>query len=374
MKFTTNTKKLQEVLNLGIIKSNISRFYKKSSIAQLRATDTELIINLESNQIVTQINIRGTGDEKESACVFVDSQTLGNIVSTIESNKICFEFVQGGVVLHSDHNKFTLPSVINETDFELAVPSKKFGKELKFGRHHWKSVFDNQMFAIAKSLINPIYTMVWVGENGDVIVGDYDNGIFTHSMDNDLVTTCLLTDTIITMLTTVPTSTKLYKCKDSKSFILKYESTSDGAAESIGEYVYVTEFTPKYEDDGVESYSAEIILKTFEKTDNIFTVNTKQISKFLSQASILSVGYSPIINFSYKDNVITLTDSYSEGKLSAEGNCFDFDLKFNRPLIHSVFTKYADSQVTICPRVLDGDIVGLLIWNDDFLTEIAGLE
>ena len=55
MKFTVNTKPLKNVIGLGIIRSNVSNFYKRSQVVQITATQDSLILNIEASSIKTRM-------------------------------------------------------------------------------------------------------------------------------------------------------------------------------------------------------------------------------------------------------------------------------------------------------------------------------
>ena len=81
---------------------------------------------------------------------------------------------------------------------ELARPAlvPEGAIKVKIDNSDWKFVKDYQMYAIGMSFVHPVYTQVWIGSEGDVIVGDFDNSIFTFSKKNKLGKTCLLSNTI----------------------------------------------------------------------------------------------------------------------------------------------------------------------------------
>ena len=76
MKFTCSTKPLQSALKLGVIKSNISKFYQKSCLAKVTCSKDTLRVNLEASRIMTQLTLHGSGDEDGPVGIFVDCQKL----------------------------------------------------------------------------------------------------------------------------------------------------------------------------------------------------------------------------------------------------------------------------------------------------------
>ena len=176
MKFICNTKPFADSLDLGIINQNVSNFHQKSCTVELTASEKMLKINIEASQIFTEIHIPGKGEEG-TATVFVDSLLLKNLASTLDSQTITLEFNDSGLVLTSGKSKFTLPKMVDDVDFDLKAPvvPDSFDESIDLSREDWKFVKDFQMYAISMAYITPVYTKVWVGENGDVLVGDFDN-------------------------------------------------------------------------------------------------------------------------------------------------------------------------------------------------------
>ena len=123
MKFTVSTKPLQDGLSLGVIKSNVSKFYQKSCLAQITADKHTLTINLEAASITSELLFKGVGEGEDKVTTFVDCLMLKDLVSTLDNNTTILEFVDGGVILISGKSKFTLPQMIDESDLEIGRAS-----------------------------------------------------------------------------------------------------------------------------------------------------------------------------------------------------------------------------------------------------------
>ena len=148
MNFTCSTKPLKDALGLGVVKSNVSKFYQKSCLAQLTATNSDLRINLEASYVSTELRLKGQGDNTEDSrsTVFVDCLTLSDLVNTFESSTITLEFTQGGLILHSGKSKFTLPQIVEESDLELKRPQEVSADadKLELAKSNWKFIKDHQ--------------------------------------------------------------------------------------------------------------------------------------------------------------------------------------------------------------------------------------
>lgn len=367
MKFICNTKPFADSLNLGIINSNVSNFHQKSCTVELTASEKMLKINIEASQIFTEIHIPGKG-EGEQATVFVDSLLLKNLAGTFESQTVTLDFDENGLIITSGKSKFTLPKMVDGSDFDLKAPSvpDSFDGAIELNQSDWKFIKDFQMYAISMAFINPVYTKVWVGQNGDVLVGDFDNSLFTHSVHSKLGKTCLLSDTIINLFNSLPAGSKIIPLNDSYVIQLKTDS-----------YEYVTQFTPLYEsDESVGSYNSDIFLGMMQHEDSdAIKVNTTAITKALNQALLLSTNTQDSIFFSLEDGQVHLTDKNVDCSIGITGvSDSSYKVEFNLERLKKVIANYTDEVISISPMEQDGVAVGIMVWNDQLTTIIAGLE
>lgn len=369
MEFTVNTKPLIDALSLGIVNANVSKFFSKSCMAQVKADKHHLTINLEASRIETELTLKGAGNSDETAIIFVDCLLLKQLVSTFESGTTVLEFTDSGLVLHSGKSKFTLPKMLDADDFEFkAVDSLEgSGNIVKINKSNWKFVKDNQMYAIAMSFIHPIYTLVWTGSSGDVIVGDFDNSVFTHSKQGDLKETCLLTDTIINLFNALPDGSELLM--SGKDYIVRAVTDT---------YQYRSKFKPQYEDDDdLGSYNSDMILNMMSKPNSGFSkVKSSIINKFLSQAAILSTSAEATMKFGVQKDEIFLEDSNVDCKIpfTCVGEVPEYEITFKADLLKSVISHYGDDEISVAPLTVDDEITGIILWNDKLTTVLAGVE
>ena len=373
MKFTTNTKPLAEALNLGIIDSNISNFYKKSCIAQITATTDTLIVNVESSMICTEIRVKGVGEDGEFAKAFVDAALFKKLIHTFESN-VCIEFDANGIKLQSGRSKFSLGNSIGDAvsidDFSLKAPATpaQDAEFVEVNKDAWKFIKDNQMFAASESYTKPVYTKAWISENGDVLVGDFDASLFTYSKKGTLGTTCLLSNTIINLFNSLPESAQMTKLN--KDYIIKFSKDA---------YDYVTQFTPQYEsDEEVGSYKSDLIFTRLvhpEKSNKVFT---GLITKLLNQTSLLSSA-SSIIKLSVKDGSMYLDSENVNGQIEIDGDeSLEYSVNFRLDTLKQVISNYGDRWIEVGPMYYNPEdptstIVGIMIWNEELTTICAGV-
>lgn len=363
MKFTLATKPLQNAIDLGIIKENISKFNQKSCLAQITATQDTLRINIEAPSIYTEITLRGSGDAASSETIFVDCSLLRQLVDSFDKDVTTIDFIEGGIVLHSGSSKFTLPKMLEANNLSLNRPATTDDAnviELKSG--DWKFVKEHQMFAISVWMIHPVYTKVWIGQDGKVIVGDIDNVIFTLSEKSNLGSTCLLNPTIINLFTNLPEGSKIKKVDN--SYVLSVDT--DG-------YALVSQFIPEYEsDEGVGSYNSEAILTTLAKPENFIEVDVAPIIKFLNQADIVATAQDTSTSFSIEGNTLTLNRGSGDFKMEvATTGTVAMVGDFKSTFFKSIFSSIDSDRIKIGPVYNDGELSGSLFWTDNLAIVLA---
>lgn len=367
MNFNVSTKPLTDALNLGVVNQNVSKFYQKSCLAQITASRRDLKINLEAANVLSELHLKGSGDADETVTIFVDCLLLKQLVSTFEASVTTFEFTEGGLILHSGKSKFTLPKMLDGSELELTAPNTSeegTGAAITIDQADWKFIKDHQMYAIAMSFIHPVYTRVWLGESGDVLVGDFDNSLFTHSKKSKLGNTCLLSDTIINLFNTLPEGAKLRSL--GSSYIVTV--TTDG-------FDYISEFKPIYEsDEGVGSYNSDIILDMMNHGDAGVKVNTAAINKFLNQAALLSTNTEDTIKFIVSDGNVSLVDNNVDCKLPVEGDVESFSVEFKTSLLKSVISNFDEEVVSVAPMKQEDTVAGILIWSKNMTAVLASID
>lgn len=373
MIFKVGTKPLTESLNLGVINANVSKFYRRSCVARICATDKELKINLEASRIASEITLKGQGDEAECTPIFVDCLLLKQLVNTFDSSITELEFLENGLVLHSGKAKFTLAREnadidASEISFNAPATVESVSGGIDVNKSNWKYVKDHQLYALAMSFAYAVYTRVWVGSEGDVLVGDFDQSLFTHSKKSNLPNTCLLSDTIINLFNSLPDDSKIYPVD--KSYLVSV--STDG-------FDFRSQFEPEYEDDGeVGDYHSEIILNILTHPEKGYVkVDTAQLSKFLSQAELLSKSTEDKIKVSVTQNELILQDNNVQCKADIHkifDNIDEYDVEFKMASLKSVLSSYDSETICIAPSITEGEIAGILVWDDNQTTVLAQVD
>lgn len=372
MKFTVSTKPLSNALDLGVVNANISKFYKRSCVAQLTATKDTLRINLQASFICSELILKGSGSDDSTATALVDCAMLKSLVGTFEANLTTIEFIEGGVVLHSGSSKFNLASLEVGEDVELDRPEgveSATAPTVKVDNSGWKFIKDYQLYAAATTFVHPVYTRVWVGASGDVIVGDFDNSLFTFSKKGALGETCLISDTIVNLFTSLPEGAEITKLEKGYRVDVK----TDG-------FEFAASFTPQHEsDEGVGSYRSDIILETNVKDpNNLIKVNAPTISKFLSQADLLSSGSQSRLIVALKGDELQIKDENVDCKVKVEGACQDFQANFSFTYFRTLFSNLNEDVVEISPIISQTesgqDVVEAITVSTPDLSVVLGSE
>lgn len=367
MQFSLSTKPLADALDLGVIPANISKYYSLSCLAQLTASRQELRINLEASNVVTELTLMGTGDEDGPVTGFVDCLVLKQLVGTFEANTTTIEYTEGGIILHSGSSKFTLPFLAESNDGELRRPqdAPEGAATVPIDLKDWKFIKDYQMYAVALSFVHPIYTNAWIGEDGNVIVGDFDNSLFTFSHKSKLGRTCLLPDTIINLFNSLPEGANITSVDASYRIDLNTDA-----------YRYVTEFSPKYEDqDNNGNYSAGAIMSSLQKNDeNFLKIPVAPVAKVLSQADLLSSSGDNQIQFNVSGDQVRIYDDNVDCKIKFEGNCSEFGIPLNANQLKSIIGHVDQDFIKISPAWMDGSVAGLTIWTDNLTVMVGAVD
>lgn len=369
-KFTVSTKPLQEAIDLCIIKANVSPTYTKSTIVQIEANGNVLSINHAANSILSSVMLKGLNEDDSYAAIMVDSMLFKQLVSTFKTPQVSFEFTENALVIHTGTSVFSLSKMLDTSEATLPVPGSFTETDVESAneivKSDWRFIKEHQMYAKSNSYVNPVYTYVWVGENGDVLVGDYVNSIFTHSKINKFGKTCLLTDTIVNLFNNLPENAKIFP-HNNTYFI---SVSTDG-------YEYVSEFTPMYESDETGSYNSDIIINMMNDntSGNGVNVNVDEIITALNQAALLSKNKDSQVTFTVKENQIVISDNHVNCVIATEGiNTNQFSLNFISSALKSVISNCPDTKISIRPTVNEDEIVGITITSGKLTVVLAGLE
>lgn len=365
MRFRLNTKPVVTGLDLAIINSNVTKFFQKSVMVQLTIENSQLRVNTEASSIQSELVFSGEASGDGCNQVFIDSLLFKNLMNTITSDIVEFEFKEDGLTVYSGKSHFNLPNLTSADSLELrrptALESTRAGMDVN--QQNWTFIKDQQLYAIAMSFTHPVYRNVWLDGQGNVLVGDFDNSIFTHSSKSGLDTTCLLTDTIVNLLTTVPEDSKIIKVGTHYEIYVEKDS-----------FTYLCEFVPQYESEEVGDYSSDMILELFDHSDQSILLDLNKVSTYIKQAELFATTVDATIDLVTSGDVLKLQNKNVDCEIQIVNPFEDFSLRFQISFLKDALSHMDKDEVHICPLVQEGDgVTGLIIWTDDMGTVIAGV-
>lgn len=366
MKFSLSTKPLVTAANLVIINSNVNKFDHKSIMVELTATNTELKLNTETNSILSEVKLMGVGTEA-FARAFVDAVIFKQLITSLKTTQVELEFTDGALVVTSGKSSFSLPKLADDKDGAFREPTtisaESFNTATVLDVAKWKYIKEHQLYAKAESVAIPVYTYAWVGATGDVLVGDLNNSIFTHSKSGQLDMDCLIKDTIINLFTSLPENTKILRDGDSYALYISSDS-----------YTYRAQITPVIESEENGDYNAETILGIMN-VENPIKVDGSEIITILNQSALLTIDKNPKIDMSVNAEGIHLKDKRVNATIAIEGTVdTPYSLSFKPQQLKSLISNCPNNELEVCPRLLDGEVVGIIVHTGEYTAVLAGSE
>ena len=369
MKFKSNTKPLQDALDLVVVPSNISQFYAKSTLLQISVDSSgSLQLNSQADSVKSEAKIKGaiTGDI-DTRLAFLNAVTFKQLISTLDSATIELDFMDGSVVVYSGRSKFIVPHVDFGADVELDRPVEPSGEECDLKSDVWKMVKSKQMYALSDNFVRLVYTYIFNGIDC-IMVGDYTSGLFTRIEKTGLPSQCLLSSNVVSLILGVDTSSKLYHVD--RSFVVVNNTDA---------YQFVAELEPKYETNPeVGSYSADIIgsLFTVASKDGIQLPTAKTIKTLLSQTNLLSEGDNPSIRWTCTGNKLHIKSDNVDGDVECKliGAPADWDIEFNLKAIISVISNLSGEFVAVYPSFRDDECNALVFKDEDVSVILSGVD
>ena len=364
MKFILSTKPLKTAINLVVVNANVSKFFNRSLMAEITATRDRLIINTEASALLSEATLRGTGDG-DKAVAFVDALQLKALVATLNAAQVELEFTNTSLIIHSGKSSFALPKQADESDGDFASPDvlteDMIANANTVDGASWKFIKDHQLYAIATSYTEPVYTYIWTGADGDVLVGDSVNSLFTHSEVGQLDTNCLLRDTVVNLITSLPENAQFIRKGNTYIVFISTDS-----------YEYRTQITPLEENEKNGVYSSDIIISIMELGDSYIEVSASDILTALNQSALLTTDNNPKIEFSVSDGVLRLKDKRVDIEIPAKGKVDSpYSIIFKSALLKSVISNCPDDNLKIGPRETDGEIAGIIVNTPQMTSVLA---
>lgn len=373
MKFNVSTKPLLEGLNLAVVSSNISKFNLKSTLAQVTVSEGKLVLNFEATSVKTQLSILGGVENfNPDDVAFVSCVDLKQLVSTFQDSVTTIEFTaNSGLTLYNNGSSFNLAGLLS-SDERLSTPNIEAYNQVNkkpLSKAGWKFIDDHQTYAMAMSFVNAVFTRAWVSNTGDVLIGDMDMGIFTHSNKGELDETCLISPEIINLFVSMPEGSTIGNIGSS------YVVCSENDA-----FTYWAEITPDHEENPkYGSYNSEIIMSTMvENPQMAVKVKSSDIARALNQADLLRKDSTAAsIDVVVNSGKMIIADANINVVIPVEGNpTIDYTIKMAANTFKSTINNMNTEAICISPVYNDEAeaYVGLMIWTDDMSVLVSGAD
>ena len=376
MKFNVNTKPLISAINYCLVKANISNANGTSLIAQITATKNELIINHSAVSILSEVVIKGHGDG-EYAAVIIDSLLLKQIIGTIKSDLVTLEFTESSIIIHAGKSVLYVSKLYDVSDDSRIPEPKKYSADSAYTINlaKWKYIKAHQLFAkpdISETTNNPVYSNVWFGSGSKCICGSVTNSLFAYSDNGDIQKPCMLTDTVVNMMVSMPDNAKI--TDDDETFNVFFETDA---------FSYNAQITPIFESENTGYYSSDAILGLMKiDSNNCVKTNINDFKTILAQAELLSTSRDPEISVEVTKDYIRCKDSRVDCNIKATSNTeiTPYTVRFNPAKLKAIFSACPNPEIEISPSVImDEDtnkteITGLVIKSDDLYVVVGELE
>lgn len=371
MNFIVATKPLCDGLNMIVLNQNVSAYYQKSCVAQITASDNTLTINTEAEGLLSELKLVGKANEQGVASTIVDCITFKQIVNTIDASTITIEFIEGGIKLCAGKSKFSISQVLDPNELTLRRPydvtESSDPKVLDIHKDSWKFVKENQLYAISKNFMHPVYTYMWVSDTGAILTGDVTNGIFTQSTKNDLGITCLLKDTVVNLLESLPQDSHIYNVENHFVILAKTDS-----------YSVTSEFIPVYESNpDVGSYNSDVIFSILNiDEESYLRTSVSALTKVLNQIELLNKGNKQTIPIEFGPQNIRFIDSYVDAEIPCTGN-FNGDTQhaeFKIKFLKAALSHFDKDDIRLSLVYQNGTVSGLTVATDELSVVIAAID
>lgn len=371
MKFSLNVAPLKDALNLGVINSNISKFFEKSTVVELTVDGDTLRINTQATSLLSEALIKGSNDDNGSASAIVDCTLFKQLVSTVDVNEMTLDFEDNFLVVECGKSKFNVPKLLTDEDgASLDRPASESEIDGNLcGELHpstWKYVQDHQLYAVAMSQINKVYTRVWIGGDKGVLTGDPTLSFFTYQPSSDLDSSCLVSSTIVNLLSTLDEGSKMYKVSDN-SYVVVMDSDT---------FTFKSQFMVDHEDEGgMGTYDADMIFEmVFDETQVPVEVSKPKLYSNVKQAELFSSSSNPLVYVEADNSGLKLVNDNVNCKISSDSSPLDYKVGFTLNDLDTVVSHMDGDTIEFAPIVKEGEVFGVRLKSGDLVALLGGVE
>ena len=371
MKFNLNVAPLKAAMDLGIIQSNISKFFEKSTVIELSVEGDLLRLNTQATSLLSEATIKGYNEEKFTGSAIVDCTLFKQLINTIDSNEVTLDFQDNMLVVMSGKSKFNVPKLLeDEEGASLDRPELEENLKSSFsGELHpsmWKYIQDHQLYSVAMSQVYKVYTRVWVSKDKGVLAGDYSTSMFTYQPHSDLDSSCLVSPTIVNLLSVLEEGTKLYHM-DEQNYVVCMNTDS---------FDFRSQFTVEHEDEnGIGVYAADDIFSmVFDDSVPAAKISQKKLYSTVKQAALFASSSDPLVFLVADENGIVLENDNVSCKVNKDSYPIEYKVGFNISELDTVVSHMDGDELQVAPIVKDDEVYGVRFVSGDMVALIGSVE
>lgn len=370
MKFNLSTKPLKDAMDLGIISSNISKFFEKSTVIELTVEDDTLRLNTQATSILSESYIQGHNEGGQGvASAIVDATLFKSLIGTIDASEIGLTFGDNALVVTYGKSKFNVPLLLTDEDEVSLDRPKTDDLDSHFcGELHpdtWKYIQEHQLYAVAMSQIDKAYTRVWVSEDKGVLTGDPNLSLFTYQPSCDLVGSCLVSTTVVNLMSILDAGSKMYNIDDD-NYVVVVDQDS---------FKFVSQFTVDHENsNGIGSYASDMIFDmVLEDSDNEVNIEANKLYGTIKQAALFVTPSDPLIYMESGSDGLKLTNNNVDCKISSDAS-MEYSIGFTVSDIDTVVSHMGGENLTMSPIIKENEVFGIRFKSGDMVALIGGVE
>ena len=371
MKFNLNVKPLKDAMDLAIISGNISKFFEKSTVIELTVSDDILRLNTQATSLVSEATIKGYNEDKGVASAIVDCQLFKQLVSTIDGNEVCLDFQDNFLVVQYGKSKFNVPKLLSDEDeasLDRPALEESLKGSLKTELHpdNWKYIQDHQLYAVAMSQIHKVYTRVWVDADKGVLTGDPNLGFFTYQPESDLSGSCLVSSTIVNLLSVLEDGSSVYSVDDSSYVVCM----------SCDSFDFRSQFTVEHEEqNGMGSYDSDMIFAmVLDNSNEPVKLSKSKLASTVKQAGLFASASDPLIYITASESGFKLENDNVNCVICKDASNLNYSIAFTVSDLETTVSHMDDDDLYMSPIVKEGEVFGVRFSSGKLIALLGGVE
>jgi hypothetical protein len=381
MDVTLSTEALKSGLSTLILDSSISKFNPKSCITRITMSSGILQLDTEYADIKSRLKINCISDVDDLKVIYVESSVFKKLINSLNTGDVVLEISDKDsttLVVRAGKSKFYVPQIAEYQDVKFGIDSadiedmaKLFDNSTKFDFSAWKFISNYQLYALADSVTAlKAYTNVYVGEDNAIIVGDYNNNLFTYSNKNTVFDSCMIPGSVVKLLISYPEDSSVAR-GDNGLWYIMCQSEKDN-------YSLVSEFKTLEESDTLNYQSDKILpLMVHDNKLAVTIPNLASIKDVLAQGSILVNNKNDyVINLSVENGKLRVYGNNMEYVENVDNSEINFTVGFRLQHFIDTISHLDSNEITIMPKYRkdrNGNeiVIAILIWTEN-LTVVLG--